>query len=77
MQLCYTMLVKIKDKYIHIYKDEWLYKFELKGYTEPDESYLAINENSQYFCACGWNDEYPINMPQRKIRRELKKLSAK
>lgn len=68
------MLVKINDKYVYVYKYNYKYKFELKGVTEQDECYLAMNDKSEYILVYGIDDEFTINMPQNKIRRELKKL---
>ena len=68
------MLVKIHNKFVRVYKDDYLYKFELTGTMEPDYSYLSINEDYKYMCAYGYDEEYYINMPQRKIRRQIKKL---
>jgi hypothetical protein len=68
------MLVKINNQYINVYKYNNLYKFELTGICEPDMSYLAINNNNQYILVSGYNDEFIINIPQRKIRRQIKKF---
>ncbi len=68
------MLVKIHDSYVHVYKHDYKYKYELMHCMEPDMYYVAINYNMQYVRVLGYNDEEPIYMPQRKIRRELNKL---
>lgn len=70
------MLVKINDKYVYVYKDDYssLTKFNLKSLTEPDECYLAINSDLKYYLVYGYDEEFPINVPQRKIRRQLRKL---
>ena len=41
---------------------------------EPDECYLAINSDLKYYLVYGYDEEFPINIPQRKIRRQLRKL---
>lgn len=51
------MLVKINGNYVYIYKDSDSYynltKFRLKGILEPDECYLAINEDLHYYISYG------------------------
>ena len=67
------MFIKINNKYGNIYKFGYLYKFELVSCPEPDECYLAINENLQYVRHYD-GEEIPFNIPQNKIRRQIKKL---
>ena len=67
------MLVKINGDFVYIYKYNSLWKFELKGECEPYLTYLAIDNNLKYY-AVDEDDEYSLNMPQRKIRRYIKKL---
>jgi len=68
------MLVKINGQYIYVYKHNFKYKFELKGHMEQHLCYLAINDNLQYVYVYGYDEECTFNIPQRKIRREIKKL---
>lgn len=66
------MLVKINNQFVRVYKDN-LYKFELTRFLEPDCSYLYMNDDCKYTCVY-YDEEYNLNMPQRKIRRQIKKL---
>lgn len=49
------------------------YKFELTGQMEPNLLYLALNDSLQYIYV-GYDEEYAFDIPQNKIRREIKKL---
>jgi len=67
------MLVKINNQFVRVYKDGFLYKFELTGIMEPDYSYLSMNYDCRYV-GINYDQEFHIDMPQRKIRRQINKL---
>ena len=72
------MLVKIKDKYVQVYKDysrSDSIQFSLKSVAEPDECYLMLDDNLNYCLSYGYDDTYPLlNISKREITRKLKKL---
>ena len=67
-----NMLVKLNGNYIRVYKDNFKYKFELTVSMEPYFCYLAKNSEDKYIYV-DYDDEYNFNIPQNKIRNELKK----
>ena len=67
------MFVKINGEYVNVYLWDYKYMFELTGHMEPDLCYLALNESSKYIYV-GYDEEYEFNIPQGKIKREIKKL---
>lgn len=71
------MLVKQNEMFVKIsidYLGSSKYYFELTNCIELDDNLLKLNDEMKYV-GCNSYGEFYLNMPQRKIRSQLKKLS--